>query len=92
MVTIDDYKGLQPTWCPGCGNFSILKALNTALVNLELKPHMVLMVSGIGQAGKLPHSSMSNIFNSLHGRALPVAIGAKLTNPELTVIACFALQ
>jgi 2-oxoglutarate ferredoxin oxidoreductase subunit beta len=45
------------------------------------------MVSGIGQAGKLPHYSRGNVFNSLHGRALPVAIGAKIANPELTVIA-----
>ncbi len=87
MVTLKDYTGLKPAWCPGCGNFGILAALNTALVQLDLKPHMVLMVSGIGQAGKLPHYSRSNIFNSLHGRALPVAIGAKLANPELTVIA-----
>ncbi len=87
MVTMDDYIGLKPAWCPGCGNFSILKALNKALVELGLKPHQVLMVSGIGQAGKLPHYSRGNVFNSLHGRALPVAIGAKIANPELTVIA-----
>ncbi len=58
-----------------------------ALVNLELEPYQVLMVSGIGQAGKLPHYTKANVFNSLHGRAIPVAIGAKLANPELTVIA-----
>ena len=82
-----DFSGLKPTWCPGCGNFGILQAINKALVALNLKPHQVLMVSGIGQAGKLPHYSHTNIFNSLHGRALPVAIGAKLTNHDLTVIA-----
>jgi 2-oxoglutarate ferredoxin oxidoreductase subunit beta len=87
MVTMDDYIGLKPAWCPGCGNFGILRALNQALVELGLKPHQVLMVSGIGQAGKLPHYSRGNVFNSLHGRALPVAIGAKIANPELTVIA-----
>lgn len=87
MVTMQDYIGIKPTWCPGCGNFGILSAVNKALVELDLKPHKVLMVSGIGQAGKLPHYSKTNIFNSLHGRALPVAIGAKLANPELTVIA-----
>jgi 2-oxoglutarate ferredoxin oxidoreductase subunit beta len=86
MVTIQDFAGLKPAWCPGCGNFGILQALNKALVELNLKPHQVLMVSGIGQAGKLPHYSRANVFNSLHGRALPVAIGAKLANPELTVI------
>ena len=87
MVTLKDYQGLEPAWCPGCGNFGILQALNRALVILKLKPHQVLMVSGIGQAAKLPHYSRANVFNSLHGRPLPVAIGARLANPELTVIA-----
>jgi 2-oxoglutarate ferredoxin oxidoreductase subunit beta len=87
MVTVKEYAGLEPAWCPGCGNFGILKALNQALVELKLEPHQVLMVSGIGQSGKLPHYSRANVFNSLHGRPLPVAIGAKLANPELTVIA-----
>lgn len=87
MVTITDYAGGTPAWCPGCGNFSILKAVKQALVELDIKPHRVLMVSGIGQAGKLPHYTKCNLFNSLHGRALPVAVGAKISNPELTVIA-----
>ncbi len=87
MVTMKDYAGLKPAWCPGCGNFGILQAVNNALVELNLKPHHVLMVSGIGQAGKLPHYSRANVFNSLHGRTLPVAIGAKLANPELTILA-----
>jgi 2-oxoglutarate ferredoxin oxidoreductase subunit beta len=87
MISMDDYTGLKPAWCPGCGNFSILKAVNKALVELGLKPHQILMVSGIGQAGKLPHYTRANVFNSLHGRALPVAIGAKIANPELNVIA-----
>lgn len=87
MVTINDYAGLKPTWCPGCGNFSILRAVNKALVELNLEPHQVLFVSGIGQAGKLPHYSRGNIFNSLHGRPIPPACGAKLVNHELKVIA-----
>jgi 2-oxoglutarate ferredoxin oxidoreductase subunit beta len=87
MVTIADYIGLESAWCPGCGNFGILKALNRALVELEIEPHQLLMVSGIGQAGKLPHYSRGNIFNSLHGRPVPPAIGAKIANPELVVIA-----
>jgi 2-oxoglutarate ferredoxin oxidoreductase subunit beta len=87
MVTLADYSGLEPAWCPGCGNFGILKALNQALVELEIEPHQLLMVSGIGQAGKLPHYSRGNIFNSLHGRSVPPAIGAKIANPELVVIA-----
>jgi len=87
MVTLSDYAGLQPAWCPGCGNFGILKALNKALVELGIEPHQVLLVSGIGQSGKLPHYTRSNVFNSLHGRSIPPAIGAKIANPELVVIA-----
>jgi 2-oxoglutarate ferredoxin oxidoreductase subunit beta len=87
MATIADYAGKEPAWCPGCGNFGILKALNTALVELGLEPQQVLLVSGIGQAGKLPHYTKSNVFNSLHGRPIPPAIGAKIANPALTVIA-----
>jgi 2-oxoglutarate ferredoxin oxidoreductase subunit beta len=49
-VTIADYNGLTPTWCPGCGNFGILSALKKALVELELDPHNILLVSGIWQA------------------------------------------
>ncbi len=87
MVTIADYAGLASAWCPGCGNFGILNAVKKALVELGIKPHQVLMVSGIGQAGKLPHYIRCNVFNSLHGRPVPPAIGARIVNPELTVIA-----
>ena len=87
MVTLADYAGLTPAWCPGCGNFYILRSVNKALVELGIEPHQVLMVSGIGQAGKLPHYTRCNLFNSLHGRPMPVAIGAKIANPELVVIA-----
>lgn len=87
MVTIADYAGLTPAWCPGCGNFGILNALKKALVDLGLRPDQVLLVSGIGQAGKLPHYAHGNVFNSLHGRPVPVAAAAKMVNQELTVIA-----
>jgi 2-oxoglutarate ferredoxin oxidoreductase subunit beta len=87
MVTLSDYAGLKPAWCPGCGNFGILSALNRALIELEIEPHQVLLVSGIGQAGKLPHYTRGNVFNSLHGRPVPPAIGAKIANSELIVIA-----
>lgn len=87
MVTMSDYAGLKPAWCPGCGNFGILEALNRALVEMEIEPHQVLLVSGIGQAGKLPHYTRGNVFNSLHGRPIPPAIGAKIANSELIVVA-----
>ena len=87
MVDIADYAGPKPAWCPGCGNFAILTALKQSLVALDIEPHRVLLVSGIGQAGKLPHYTKGNVFNSLHGRTLPPATGAKIANPDLTVIA-----
>ncbi len=86
MVTLDDYGTFETAWCPGCGNHSILKAVKQALVALELEPSRLLFVSGIGQAAKTPHYLRANVFNGLHGRALPVATGAKLANPGLTVI------
>jgi 2-oxoglutarate ferredoxin oxidoreductase subunit beta len=87
MVKMTDYAGSQPAWCPGCGNFGILNAVKKALVELDIEPNRVLMVSGIGQAGKLPHYTRGNVLNVLHGRTLPAAAGAKIANPELTVIA-----
>jgi 2-oxoglutarate ferredoxin oxidoreductase subunit beta len=87
MVTMSDYTGLKSAWCPGCGNFGILRALNKALIEMEIEPYQVLLVSGIGQAGKLPHYTRGNVFNSLHGRPVPPAIGAKIANSELIVIA-----
>jgi 2-oxoglutarate ferredoxin oxidoreductase subunit beta len=88
MPRIEDYRGAQePAWCPGCGNFPILKTLKEALVELDLEPHQVLVVSGIGQGAKLPHYTQCNTFNGLHGRTLPVATAARLANHEMTVIA-----
>jgi len=86
MVTTDNYGNYETAWCPGCGNFSILNAVKQALVANNLKPHEVLFVSGIGQAAKAPHYLNVNLFDGLHGRSLPVATGAKLANPKLTVI------
>lgn len=77
----------ETAWCPGCGNFGIINAMSEALDGLGLKPHEVLYVSGIGQAGKTPHYIKGNVLNTLHGRTLPTATGAKLANSELTVIA-----
>ncbi len=88
MVTLEDYHSDDPVaWCPGCGNFSILEALKSALVELQEKPSEIVIVSGIGQAAKTPHYLRCNTFNGLHGRTLPVATGIKLANHELTVLA-----
>ena len=86
MVSIEEYGSYETAWCPGCGNFSILEALKRGLVASDLSPSQILLVSGIGQAAKTPHYLNANVFNGLHGRALPVASGAKLANPNLKVI------
>lgn len=87
MVSIEDYGKFETAWCPGCGNFGILKAIKQALTNLGKEPHEVLIASGIGQSSKLPHYLRCNAFNGLHGRSLPPATGAKIANHELTVLA-----
>ena len=87
MSTLEDYKGRTPAWCPGCGNFSILKTFKEAVVELGMEPNQFTIVSGIGQAAKLPHYLRCNTFNGLHGRSLPVATGLKLANDEMAVIA-----
>ncbi|MCE5249364.1 thiamine pyrophosphate-dependent enzyme [bacterium] len=74
-------------WCPGCGNFGIRNAIMKALTELGIEPRNLVMVSGIGQAAKMPHYLRCNTFNGLHGRALPPATGIKASNPGLTVIA-----
>lgn len=81
------YKSdVEIQWCPGCPNFSILQAFKKALVELGKSPHEICLVSGIGQAAKLPHYLKCNFFNGLHGRAIPVATGIQVTNPEMTTI------
>ena len=87
QLTRDSYKGkIHPDWCPGCGDFSVLSALQTALFELGLKPHQVLVVSGIGCSSNLPGFINAYGMHTLHGRSLAVATGAKLGNHELKVI------
>ncbi len=76
----------ENAWCPGCGNFGILNAVKKALEATGKRKHEVVLVSGIGQAAKLPHQVDVNVFNGLHGRALPAAAAIKMANPGLTVI------
>ncbi|MFW9923390.1 MAG: thiamine pyrophosphate-dependent enzyme [Candidatus Thorarchaeota archaeon] len=84
---IFDVDGIDNAWCPGCGNFPILKTLKEALFELQIKPEDLVLVSGIGQAAKTPQYLKCNYFNGLHGRSLPPAWAIKATNPNLTVIA-----
>jgi 2-oxoglutarate/2-oxoacid ferredoxin oxidoreductase subunit beta len=87
MSSLNEYNNQIPNqWCPGCPNFGILNALKSALVELGKAPHEVCLVSGIGQAAKLPHYLNCNFFNGLHGRAIPVATGIQVVNPDLTTI------
>jgi 2-oxoglutarate/2-oxoacid ferredoxin oxidoreductase subunit beta len=82
-----DMGDIDIAWCPGCGNFGILNILKQALAELEIPPEKLVLVSGIGQAAKIPHYLRTNIFNGLHGRSLPPATAIKAANPGLTVIA-----
>lgn len=80
-------SGCDVAWCPGCGNYGILKIVSEALDEMKLDPQQTVMVSGIGQAAKLPQYLKLHFFNGLHGRALPPATAIKASNRNLTVIA-----
>lgn len=87
MLDLNIYETKEEcAWCPGCGDFAILAALKQVLAELDIKPHEIVMSSGIGQAAKTPHYINVNGFNGLHGRAVPPAVGIKLVNKDLKVI------
>ncbi|HEU4522786.1 MAG TPA: 2-oxoacid:ferredoxin oxidoreductase subunit beta [Thermoanaerobaculia bacterium] len=86
--TPNEYKSdLKPVWCPGCGDFAVLNSVYRALSELRFDPHDTVVVSGIGCSSRLPGYVDTYGFNSLHGRALPIATGVKLAAPRLNVIA-----
>ena len=86
-VTVKDFKGkADPDWCPGCGDFGVLTALKQALVELNLHPHKVMTISGIGCSSNLPGYVSTYGMHTLHGRALAVATGAQLANHDLKII------
>jgi len=78
---------VTPTWCPGCGNFGLWQAFKEALSEQGLEPHQVAMTFDIGCCGNAANWHNLYGFHSLHGRTVPVALGIKLTNSKLTVIA-----
>ncbi|MBD2104875.1 2-oxoacid:ferredoxin oxidoreductase subunit beta [Leptolyngbya sp. FACHB-261] len=83
----DHYKSqVKPTWCPGCGDFGVLKSVYEAFNQLEIDPDNLVAVSGIGCSGRIPFFIDAYGFHSLHGRALPAASGIKLARPELDVV------
>jgi 2-oxoglutarate ferredoxin oxidoreductase subunit beta len=77
---------LKPIWCPGCGDYGVLQALYRALAAIGRPPHEVAFVSGIGCSSRIPGYTTAYGFNSVHGRALPIAQGIKLARPELLVL------
>lgn len=87
MSCKEDYNHFEPEWCPGCGNFEILDCLKQALCDLEIDPTQFILSTGIGQASKLGFSVKCNMFDGLHGRSLPAALGIKMANHEAHVIA-----
>ena len=86
-LTLADLKGkVDPDWCPGCGDFGVLAALEKAIVDLQIQPYNVVTISGIGCSSNLPGYINTYGMHTLHGRALAVATGLKLANHDLTVV------
>jgi 2-oxoglutarate ferredoxin oxidoreductase subunit beta len=82
-----EYKSeLKPIWCPGCGDYGVLQAVYRALSAIGRPPHEVAFVSGIGCSSRIPGYTTAYGFNTVHGRALPIAQGIKLANPDLLVL------
>ena len=82
---LSDYEGARARWCPGCGDHSILAAVQKLLTLEQLAPEQTVFVSGIGCSSRFPHYLKTYGFHCLHGRALPVATGIRLHRPDLTV-------
>jgi 2-oxoglutarate ferredoxin oxidoreductase subunit beta len=82
-----DYRSdLKPIWCPGCGDFGVVTAIYRALAAIGRAPHEIAFVSGIGCSSRIPGYTTAYGFNSVHGRALPIAQGIKIANPDLLVL------
>ena len=87
VLTFKAFAREKATWCPGCGDFAVLRALQEACAHLDLPPHRIVLVSGIGCSGKITSYFSSYGFHVHHGRTLPIATGIKLANRDLTVLA-----
>jgi len=87
MPTMQDFKTEKATWCPGCGDFSVLNSMQKAAVNLGIEPESIAVVSGIGCSGKMSQHFGGYGLHSLHGRSVPTAQAVKLANRDLTVFA-----
>ncbi|SHE41189.1 2-oxoglutarate ferredoxin oxidoreductase subunit beta [Seinonella peptonophila] len=88
MATFKEFRNkVKPNWCPGCGDFSVLAAMQRAFANLGKEPEDVAIVSGIGCSGRISGYVNAYGFHGVHGRSLPIAQGLKLANRDLTVVA-----
>jgi len=85
--TLQDYKSvITPIWCPGCGDYGVLNAMEKALFELDIPPEKIVSVSGIGCSGRLNHFLNTYSLHGTHGRAVPIALGAKAVGSDLTVL------
>ena len=83
VFTTKDYRSsLKPIWCPGCGDFGVVTAIYRALAAIGRPPHEIAFISGIGCSSRIPGYTTAYGFNTVHGRALPIAQGIKMANPE----------
>jgi 2-oxoglutarate ferredoxin oxidoreductase subunit beta len=83
----NDYKSdLKPIWCPGCGDYGVVQGIYRALSAIGRPAHEVAFISGIGCSSRIPGYTTAYGFNTVHGRALPIAQGIKLARPELLVL------
>lgn len=88
MTTIQNYRTNNiPTWCPGCPNYLALSGIEKALINLKITPHNLVVTYDIGCVGNMADFIRSYGSHTLHGRCIPFAMGAKIFNPDLTVLA-----
>ncbi|MEE9592307.1 MAG: 2-oxoacid:ferredoxin oxidoreductase subunit beta [Thermoplasmata archaeon] len=85
-LTIKEFNVHEETWCPGCGDFGVNGALKRAMVNLELRPEQIALITGIGCSSKISDYFKAYTFHTIHGRPLPVASAVKIANPDLNVI------
>lgn len=84
---VDEYRtDYTPSWCPGCGDYGVLKSLDMAFHELGLRNEEIVVISGIGCNGRFPHSFKTYGFHTLHGRVLPIAQGINITRPELYIV------
>lgn len=88
VLRLADYKtGVHNDWCPGCGDFGIVNAIQMAMAEMEIPRHKAAIFTGIGCSGKTSHYINVCGIHTLHGRVLPFAQGAKMANPEMTIVA-----